>query len=157
MGGGGEGCRTGAGGAELQQGWTKYSSKAGLSLGQGVTGGCGQTGARMSQLGSGQSQARVKFSVGMNQSWDKARIGKPTWSMDLDRSLKPSMAAPCTNASSSGEAAYNTCKVCHESATRLQPAALEADCTAATASASAAFAIVVHAHLTCHKGVAAAA
>jgi len=43
----------------------------------------------------------------MDQSWGKARVGENTWSMDLDRSLKPSMAAHCTKASSSGEAAYD--------------------------------------------------
>jgi len=43
----------------------------------------------------------------MDQSWGKARVGGNTWSMDLDRSLKPSMAAHCTKASSSGEAAYD--------------------------------------------------
>ena len=78
--------------------------------------------------------------------------------MDLDRSLKPSMAAPCTSASSSGEAAYNNMQiVCHEFAKRLQLAALEAVCTAAATSASAAFAVAVHAHLTAHNRLAAAA
>ena len=51
-------------------------------------------GSGWGQLGSGWGQAGVKTSVRMNQSWDKARVREHTWSMDLDRSLKPSMAAP---------------------------------------------------------------
>ncbi len=65
--------------------------------------------------------------------------------MDLEMSLKPSMAAPCTSASSSGDAACTAMTLsCKATATTAEMAAI-------TATAAAAVNAVYKKQLTAHR------